>query len=419
MIFVRSPRSALIAVAMLVLGARPATASPCFIGSLAMRGGTDVAETQDETSAPGLYALWDPGQTPPSATELLPLEGIRFSVVKTREPDVDGFSWLHGLAAIFHNDTLYTFWGHNKGKENTPTEIAQGRCGSDGGRTWGPVWMIAPHTETEGRSHGVFLSHEGTLWAFLGRFGTGYGNLKTEAFVLKERDSAVAWEPKGIVVEGFWPCDEPTRMADGNWIMAGMDIALGGKWAPPAVVISHGDDFSRWDRVMLPVPKGLETVWGESTVIVEPDELLVIVRPGWKHDKALVSTSKDFGRTWTPIEWTNLPMPSTKAYAGRLSTGQRYVVGTLVRDHRGGRHPLVIAVSRPHQKTLCRMFRIRDDVFPEGPGESIKGAALSYPYAVEHDGNLYVLYSNDGKRGHNLNSGEMAVIPVASLSVDK
>jgi len=408
-------------VAIAVMAA--AVSLPCAAGSyhrledLVVKGAAGVAGTKDDAVASETFPLWDTAQTPPSAAELLPIEGARFSVVKKREPEVDGFSWLHGLAAVFHNDALYTFWGHNKGKENTPTEIAQGRCSGDGGHTWGPVWLIAPHTETEGRSHGVFLSHAGTLWAFLGRFGKGYGDLKMEAFVLKEEDEASpAWELKGTAAEGFWPCDEPTRMADGNWVMAGMDIPRGGKWAPPAVVMSHGDDFTKWDRVMLPVPEGLETIWGESTVIVEPDELVVIVRAAWKHDNALVSTSKDFGRTWTPLKWTNLPMPCTKAYAGRLSTGQRYVVGTLVRDHHRRRHPLTIAVSNPGEKTLCRMYRIRDDVFPEGPGESVENAALSYPYAVEHEGYLYVLYSNDGGRGHNLNSGEMAVIPIASLA---
>ena len=54
-------------------------------------------------------------------------------------------------------------------------------------------------------------------------------------------------------------------------------------------------------------------------------------------------------------------------------------------------------------------------MFPEGPGESHPKASLAYPYAVEHDGKLYVAYSNGGGRGGNRNSAELAVIPVASL----
>ena len=41
---------------------------------------------------------------------------------------------------------------------------------------------------------------------------------------------------------------------------------------------------------------------------------------------------------------------------------------------------------------------------------------LAYPYAIEHDGKLYVAYSVGF--GANQNSAEMAVIPVAALAVD-
>jgi len=380
-----------------------------------LKGDAQPSGEQDEARP---YALWDPAQPAPASSEAPLLEDVRFHVIKAREPEVDGYNWLHGVAACWHKDTLYTFWGHNKGDENTPTEEARGRHSTDGGQHWSPVWTVASHTESEGRSHGVLLSREGTLWAFLARFGAHYAGLKTEAFVLDEQSgSPGSWVSRGIVAEGFWPCDTPKRMANGNWIMAGMDIPDGPKWAWPAVAISHGDDLTKWDRILLPVSEDLRTIWGESTVIVEQDEITVIVRPGWGHDNALVSTSKDAGRTWSPVQWTNLPMPSTKVYAGLLSTRQRYAVGTLIRDHGRKRHPLIIAVSRPGAKAFSKMFRIRDDVFPEGPGESIAGAALSYPYATEHDGKLYVVYSNDGGRGSNLNSAEMAVIPLASLGV--
>ncbi len=364
------------------------------------------------------YALWDPAQPVPTAKEAPLVEGVRFEVIKAREPEVDGYNWLHGVAACWHKGTLYTSWGHNKGDENTPTEEARGRHSTDGGKHWDPVWTIGSHTESEGRSHGVFLSLEGTLWALVGRFQDKYTALKTEAFTLDEASgSPGTWVSRGIAATGFWPCDEPKRMSNGNWIMAGMDIPDGPKWAWPAVAISHGDDLTQWDTVRLPLAEHLRDIWGESSVIVEPDEITVLVRAGWKHDSALVSTSQDLGQTWSPVQWTNLPMPCTKVYTGLLSTGQRYAVGTLVRDHGGKRYPLTIAVSRPGEKVFSKVFRIRDGVYPEGPGESVEGAALSYPYATEHDGNLYVVYSNDGGRGRNLNSAEMAVLPVTSLAV--
>lgn len=384
----------------------------CLISHLLFTDGV-----ASETAA---FPLWEPSTPVPSASETPLLQGVRFSVIKKREPEVDGYNWLHGLALAWHNDMLFSFWGHNKSEENTPTEVAQGRHSLDGGVTWSPVWMLAPSIGHEGRSHGVLLSHKGVLWAFLARFGETYSGLKTEAFVLVNEptstdDSQVMWESRGIVASGFWPFDRPVLMKDGNWIMAGARIPDGPGRAYPVAAISQGDNFARWNTIAIPVPKDLRDIWGETTFLVSPEAITAIVRAGGALDHALVSTSRDFGRTWSPLQRSNLPMPGTQAYAGRLSTGQYYVVGTLVRDHGGRRHPLTIAVSRAGEKHFSRLFRIRDAVAPESPGESAPHAALSYPYVVEHDGYLYVAYSNDGGRGKNLNSAEMAVIPLPSL----
>ena len=119
-------------------------------------------------------------------------------------------------------------------------------------------------------------------------------------------------------------------------------------------------------------------------------------------------------------------MATSKPIAGTLSTGQRYLVCTTTADSGKRRSPLTIAVSRPGETLFSKVFVIRHAEFPGGPGESHKGAALSYPYAVEHDGKLYVGYSNSGDKSTrvgtgrelwNNNSAELAVIPVASLSV--
>ena len=42
---------------------------------------------------------------------------------------------------------------------------------------------------------------------------------------------------------------------------------------------------------------------------------------------------------------------------------------------------------------------------------------LSYPCATEHEGKLYIGYSNGGGRRGNHNSAELAVVPIESLAV--
>ena len=101
-----------------------------------------------------------------------------------------------------------------------------------------------------------------------------------------------------------------------------------------------------------------------------------------------------------------------------LSSGVRYLINSISADGGGRRSPLTIAIGLPSEVGFSKLYVIRDAVFEEGPGESDRNAALSYPYATEHDGNLYVGYSNNGPRRANNNSAEMAVIPIELLVGD-
>jgi hypothetical protein len=285
--------------------------------------------------------------------------------------------------------------------------------GADGGKTWGkPVVMDAGEGNI-GVSHGVFLSHGGKLWAFMGAFYDNFQRTHTRSYSLNE--SSGQWEPQGIVIDkGFWPMQEPQRMADGNWIMAGFRVANGldVKGNLPAVAISRGTDFTKWEMVVIQADKSLRSnLWGESTVIVEKTRITNIARYG-SQALALVSTSEDQGRTWTPSVASNLPMATSKPYAGTLSTGQRYLVCTTTADTGGKRSPITIAVSKPGESLFSRVFLIRTSVFERTPGVSAANADFSYPCATEHEGQLYIGYTH---KSHIAN--ELTVIPVSSLEI--
>ena len=357
--------------------------------------------------------LWNPNLPVLTSEELLPLEGVQFHVIKARTPEVDRYNWLHGVALAWHNGKLYSSFGHNFGKENTAGEVANGRISADGGKTWGPMFQIDDGPESNlAVSHGVFLSHAGKLWAFQGAFTGKMQVVHTRAYQLDEVTGK--WQKLGVVIEGgFWPMQQPLPMDDGNYIMAGFvakDLIHSGN--PAAVAISHGTDFTRWDLVVIPRPEDLR-MWGESTVFIDGATITNIAR---YHSKALalVSTSTDFGRTWTPVAESNLPMTTSKPYAGTLSTGQHYLICTTTADSGKARSPLTIAITNPNEKYFSRIYKIRDAVH-HGPGESHPQARLSYPYAIEHDQHLYVGYSNSADRGSNRNSAELAIIPIASL----
>jgi hypothetical protein len=358
--------------------------------------------------------LWDAAQTLPKSAELTQVEGAEFHVIKKPRPDKDGCKWTLGVGLAWHKGKLYASYGYNQGEENTPTEEAHVRVSSDGGRTWAdPVVMDAGEGDL-GVSHGVFLSHGGRLWAFMGAFyahSQPYHRVHTRAYLLNEATGG--WESRGTVVEGgFWPMQEPLKMADGNWIMAGFRIG-GSEGNLPAVAISHGDDLMQWDLSVIPAAPGLGSVWGESTVIVEDKRVLNISRYGRKA-RALLSISEDHGRTWTSSAVSNLPMATSKPYAGTLTTGQRFLVCTTTADTGKARSPLTIAVGRPGESAFSKVFLVRRSVFPEGPGVSGERVDFSYPYALEHEGKLYIGYTH---KSHAAN--ELAIVPVASLNVGR
>lgn len=359
--------------------------------------------------------LWDSSVSVPSADKLNDIEGVKFYVIKKHQPVVDRFNWLHGIALAWHGDRLFASYGHNQGKENTATEVANYSVSSDGGATWSAPKLIDEGKEKNlAVSHGVLLSDGGKLWAFQGAFHGRMQNIHTRAYVRDETTGQ--WIKHGIIVEGgFWPMQEPQRMADGNWMMAGLQVVdgIGKPNNPAAVAISRGDDLLKWDLISIPKPPEVN-MWGESTVILDGSNVLNISR--YRSPIALASTSNDFGRKWTTMQQSNLPMAASKPYAGVLSTGQRYLIGNTTADNRNRRWPLTIAVTDPQGIQFRRVYRIRTAIH-DGPGESHDSAALSYPYAVERGGKLYVAFSNDGGRGTNRNSAELAIIPIESLAL--
>ena len=359
------------------------------------------------------FVLWKKGKPVPKTEDIPILQGVEFHVIKPYEPKRDGYGFLHGVALASHKGRLYASFGHNKGSENTETEEARYRVSDDGGKTWSDVRMIDDGGDDYGVSHGVFLQRGDELWAFHGSYNGFRKDVCTRAYVLDE--STGRWQPRGVVVEGgFWPLCEPVKMDDGNWIMPGASVGNGN---PAAVAISHGDNLTKWELVIIPTHPSVRGMWGESTLLVDGPRLINISRYGARA-AALAAVSEDYGQTWTAMVESNLPMATSKPCAGILSTGQRYLIGTTTADSGGRRSPLTIAVSRPGENVFSKIFVIRHAVFPEGPGETDPTARLAYPYVTEHDGKLYVGYSNSGDRGGNNNSAEMAVIPLESFSVE-
>jgi hypothetical protein len=157
--------------------------------------------------------LWDETQTLAGAEALPQLKGVEFHVLKKQRPDTDGCNWTLGVGLAWHKGRLYASYGFNKGSENTPTEEAHVRTSDDSGKTWCAPVVVDAGEGHLGVSSGVFLSHGGRLWAFMGAFYDKFQRTHTRAYTLDETTGT--WQPQGMVIEGgFWPMQEPQKMAD-------------------------------------------------------------------------------------------------------------------------------------------------------------------------------------------------------------
>lgn len=384
----------------MVSGTRIATDAWYLIDDLVVTGGEDLPPPHDPEPLPTPFELWS-GLPVSNNVEAIPfVSSVQHRTIHRAEED--GYKFLHGAAIVEHNGVLYANWANSPINENGPQETLQGRRSYDQGVTWSALEVIGPGFDgPERHSHGVLFRHNGELWSICSRFGVGqsgrrFPGLKGEAFVLNSQSDR--WESRGIVMKNCWPYDEPVRMGNGSYITGGQD-----RDGLPVVAISHGDDMTQWDSVLIPYDPRMKPSFAETTVCSEGDRVIAVIRGGG--GVAWVSTSHDFGRTWSRAGPSNLPMPRAKAYLGRLSTGQLYLLSNL-----RNRDTLVISVSRPGEHTLSRMWRIRHGKSdpPRFPGRA-KAKQWSYPYGHESNGRLFVVYSI-GKEDCGL-----SVIPTAAL----
>jgi hypothetical protein len=200
-------------------------------------------------------------------------------------------------------------------------------------------------------------------------------------------------------------------MSNGNWLMAGMD-----GYGRAAVMTSQGDRIDEpWH--LTAIPQSLQG-FAETNVLRQGDVLMAFIRPiPSQPNRVHVAESFDNGRTWGEVKATDLPAADAKIAAGTLSNGQHYLifnyhgprkVGT---DTRHRDYP-VIAVTAPGQTAFVALWRLRPDLPPEAlyaDHSTHHSPQWAYPYAVEHNDKLYVIYHSSKE------NAVLTIIPVSLL----
>lgn len=331
-------------------------------------------------------------------------EGIENINVHTAEED--GYHFLLGASIIKFGDVWVCAYGQSLEKENDANTRFACKYSYDNCKTWSDEVVIADTEGEYSRGHGVLYNDGETLWAFCPKAkynGTDvFENLDftMEAYTLSLE--TMTWTLQGTACDdGFWPLCEPIALSNGTLLIAGLECDSGTDQA--AVAIADADDPMNFEMIVIPNESEIK-LWGETTVVDYGDRLVAYVRTR-SSGVAAVSESTDFGRTWSSLALSDMEVSGSKMYGGTLSTGSRY----LIYNYGGTREKLVIAIGNPdgsygfHNIYLIKSGYEKQSQF----GFSKQWA---YPYAVEEDGYLYVVYAE------NKEDCELSIIPISSLT---
>jgi hypothetical protein len=98
-------------------------------------------------------------------------------------------------------------------------------------------------------------------------------------------------------------------------------------------------------------------------------------------------------------------------FAGELSTGQNYLITNYREENRA---LLTIALTKPGEKLFTKLYKVRHQRWPKrrllGGGNVGRDTEWSYPNAFEHEGKLYIAYTQ-GKEDCVL-----SIIPIEALN---
>jgi hypothetical protein len=353
--------------------------------------------------------IWDQNLPFPSPDDI-PFPAGALDIMVHRSGS-DSYRFLHDAAIVEHKKILFAAWYNCPSDEMEGASLIRGRRSGDDGLTWSNTEVIANDKDMKGIMYVpvAFLSHQGSLHAFVSNMEGGPDLVtRCEVFILNEINNS--WNSSGFIAGPFIPNCTPLKMENNNFIMAGRMADRPGQMPTiPAVAISHGDKLTeKWDVIPLTyngkLPPGEHPDFPETTIIVDKQNITAFVRNHSKYP--ILFTSTDFGRTWSDPQTHNFPFASSKIYAGRLTTGQNYVVSNIV--SKGYRDLLTVAVTRPGEKQFSRIWKVR-----HGYSEQlVAGPEWSYPCAIEYSGKLYVIYTSE--KHHCC----LTIIPLSSLKND-
>jgi len=250
---------------------------------------------------------------------------------------------------------------------------------------WAPVQRAAKVNETAHWNPVLFRDAEDRIHLF---FKVGPEIPFWQSYWMTSSDNGATWTEPIELVEGDKGGRGPVRckpivLSDGAWL-AGASTEHQG-WKPFAD--RSADQGKTWtrsadfevDRSVLRGKGAIQPTLWES----EPGTVHALMRS--QNGKIWRTDSEDFGKTWTPVEATELPNNNSGIDALRLDDGRLLLIYNPVGMNWGPRTPLDLAYSKDNGETWQTIAHLENE-------KGLK-VEFSYPAMVRTKDGIAITYT--------------------------
>ncbi|MDR1570358.1 MAG: glycoside hydrolase [Oscillospiraceae bacterium] len=364
--------------------------------------------------------VWKSGLPYPDHDRMLSPEGM--SRVLAHDGRDDLLPFLNDCAITVYKNKLYLAWYNSTNTEIGGSSLIRGRWSDDEGLSWSAPFRVVGEANFD-EEHFVppsLFVHEGKLYAVVTRMGHNSLTDQTDSLDLYVMRDENDWRKVSALGGGLVMTAAPVLMDNGCYA-AGVWMSKRDETPSfAAVFISQGMDIEKpWRCVPVYdplLPGALDLRCAEIGIIVDGAQITAYVRDDIGHPgdpsgggHAYVFVSSDYGESWSPPVLMDNRIGNAKLYAGKLSSGCRYVI---YNDDRGffDRSLLLIAATEPGEMEYTKVYKVFEDGIPEFGG---RGYRWFYPCSIEYKGRLYIACTME-EAGH-VRSAAVARIPVESL----
>ena len=255
---------------------------------------------------------------------------------------------------------------------------------ADAGRTWSPVRLVIdPDGDGPVRAFDPCLWHDplGRLWLFWAQGYEGHTDRRSGVWAMTTMQSSAddpLWSEPVRICDGIM-MNKPTVLSSGEWLLP---VARWKREGSAGVHCSL-DQGTAWSlRGQATVPQDTDRSCDEHIIVELKDgRLWMWVRTAYGIGQ---SVSDDQGATWSPVEPSRIPHPTSRFFLRRLLSGNILLVKNGPMGRRTGRSHLTAFLSEDdgHSWVGGLLLDERDGVsYPDG--------------AQTPDGTIYIVYDFD------------------------